>query len=107
MYFLSHFTLKTTNADNSNKTKTERKQLEKKINHKTKLVSEHIIILQCITHYYRHGSFTLIKKRKKFVCVNLKRTVHQRKKNEEGSRRNKQNKMYLHLLLISWMTLQL
>lgn len=45
MYFLSHFTLKTTNADNSNKTKTERKQLEKKINHKTKLVSEHIIIL--------------------------------------------------------------
>lgn len=45
MYFLSHFTLKTTNADNSNKTKTERKQLEKKINYKTKLVSEHIIIL--------------------------------------------------------------
>lgn len=45
MYFLSHFTLKTTNADNSNKTKTERKQLEKKKNHKTKLVSEHIIIL--------------------------------------------------------------
>lgn len=45
MYFLGHFTLKTTNADNSNKTKTERKQLKKKINHKTKLVSEHIIIL--------------------------------------------------------------
>lgn len=105
MYFLSHFTLKTTNADNSNKTKTERKQLEKKINHKKKTGFR--TYNNTITHYYRHGSFTLIKKRKKFVCVNLKRTVHQRKKNEEGSRRNKQNKMYLHLLLISWMTLQL
>lgn len=74
MYFLSHFTLKTTNADNSNKTKTERKQLEKKINYKTKLVSEHIIILLHII--IDMDLFTLIKKRKKFVCVNLKRTVH-------------------------------
>lgn len=66
MYFLSHFTLKTTNADNSNKTKTERKQLEKKINYKTKLVSEHIIIL---LHIIIDIWFIHIDKEKKEICL--------------------------------------
>lgn len=81
----------------------QKKQFEKK-EHKIKLFSN-TQILVCV--FVDVLFINIDKEKKEILCIKNRGSLDIKKNEEEGSRRNKQNKMYLHLLLISWMTLQL